>query len=529
MPNPTVQTTLRDPAGVALAGAIWRVELVASDDGSPAAGYVSGSPDHQLVSSADAVADATGAVSLALTPNALISPANTYYRGTVIPPSGMRPEPATFQVPDGAGPYDLGDILHAPSTIPAPGAATPAQLTAHADDTTAIHGIADTSLLETTDGATTKADAAQAAAEATAATALATHDAATTSIHGIVDTANLALITNARADNADLRLVTVNQDSPHGPFAWTIFDDEFNGTLDPVSLLGYNAGASGSSILAGEPSLSFVIEGDYDEAGTHWMEAYYQYRSADNVINVRPYFVQVNRSTHVANLTMNMNGGQISFDSDTTQVGVFTPTALSLRASKILTWPDAGTRLLMTARNQGDTATGVVLQITAANELTFGDANFSAIRFGTTGKIIGPTTAAFNLALDLAAGQNADGAGGRVDLRYGLGTGAGLRLLGGRWSGADRGGRLVALNSGGTEKSYLALGGDTDYWALGSAYVAATGTGTERIRGNATGLGFFGATPVAKPTLAANASDLATAITLVNDIKARLVAYGLAA
>lgn len=40
-------------------------------------------------------------------------------------------------------------------------------------------------------------------------------------------------------------------------------------------------------------------------------------------------------------------------------------------------------------------------------------------------------------------------------------------------------------------------------------------------------IGFNGATPVAKPTLATNATDLATALTLVNDLKARLVAYGL--
>lgn len=48
--------------------------------------------------------------------------------------------------------------------------ATDAQLTAHEADTTNVHGIADTSLLETTAGATTKANAAQAAAISAAAT-----------------------------------------------------------------------------------------------------------------------------------------------------------------------------------------------------------------------------------------------------------------------------------------------------------------------------------------------------------------------
>lgn len=52
---------------------------------------------------------------------------------------------------------------------------------------------------------------------------------------------------------------------------------------------------------------------------------------------------------------------------------------------------------------------------------------------------------------------------------------------------------------------------------------------TPRYEENATGIGFFGATPVAKPTLSAAATDLATALTLVNDLRTRLINYGLAA
>jgi hypothetical protein len=50
-----------------------------------------------------------------------------------------------------------------------------------------------------------------------------------------------------------------------------------------------------------------------------------------------------------------------------------------------------------------------------------------------------------------------------------------------------------------------------------------------RYESSTTRIGFHGATPVAKPTFAADATDLATALTLVNDLKARLVAYGLGA
>ena len=61
--------------------------------------------------------------------------------------------------------------------------------------------------------------------------------------------------------------------------------------------------------------------------------------------------------------------------------------------------------------------------------------------------------------------------------------------------------------------------------------MSASGTpGTnERFRIDGTGVGFFGTAPVAKPTLSAAATDLASVITLANDIRTRLINYGLAA
>ena len=73
-----------------------------------------------------------------------------------------------------------------------------AALTAHEADTTSVHGIADTTALETTTGAQTKADAAQAAAEATAASALTAHNALTDTAHGLPDTSTLIVEGDAR-------------------------------------------------------------------------------------------------------------------------------------------------------------------------------------------------------------------------------------------------------------------------------------------------------------------------------------------
>lgn len=71
-------------------------------------------------------------------------------------------------------------------------------LAGHEAETTNVHGIPDTATLETTSGAQAKADAAQAHAERAAAEALAGHANATTEVHGIADTS--ALLTSADLD-----------------------------------------------------------------------------------------------------------------------------------------------------------------------------------------------------------------------------------------------------------------------------------------------------------------------------------------
>ncbi|MGI5245429.1 hypothetical protein [Dactylosporangium sp. CA-139066] len=64
--------------------------------------------------------------------------------------------------------------------------------------------------------------------------------------------------------------------------------------------------------------------------------------------------------------------------------------------------------------------------------------------------------------------------------------------------------------------------------AEGGNVVAGTTTGTKVGTSATQKLGFFGATPVVRPIgTPANASDLATAQALVNDLKAKLIALGL--
>jgi hypothetical protein len=81
-------------------------------------------------------------------------------------------------------------------------AAAASALAAHEADTTSIHGIANTALLETISGAQAKADAAQAAAISAASTdaasKVAAHEADTTAVHGIADTSVLETQTGAQ-------------------------------------------------------------------------------------------------------------------------------------------------------------------------------------------------------------------------------------------------------------------------------------------------------------------------------------------
>lgn len=71
------------------------------------------------------------------------------------------------------------------------------------------------------------------------------------------------------------------------------------------------------------------------------------------------------------------------------------------------------------------------------------------------------------------------------------------------------------------------LGGVTDITTGVSTIINST-TGSLRFDGGSGRLGFYGATPVVKPTGTPPAStDLATAIALANDLRSKLVAIGL--
>ena len=147
-------------------------------------------------------------------------------------------------------------------------------LTSHNAATTDVHGIPDTSELETQTGAqnkadaaqaaaiaaaeadaTTKANAAQTAAETTAASALSAHNSDTTNVHGISDTANIVLTDDARLSDE------------RTPLDASVTDAKINGTLSQSSITNLTTDLAAkatieSPALTGTPTAPTATAGD---------------------------------------------------------------------------------------------------------------------------------------------------------------------------------------------------------------------------------------------------------------------------
>jgi hypothetical protein len=93
-----------------------------------------------------------------------------------------------------------------------------------------------------------------------------------------------------------------------------------NGTGDfnPTVAMGYNQLPDGSKVQPGENSLSWFVEGDYnDGTPNHKMEAYVQYYNADGSVNVRPLLFQIDRTTN--QITQSVIRGPVAIESATGQ------------------------------------------------------------------------------------------------------------------------------------------------------------------------------------------------------------------
>lgn len=106
----SVTNTIKDPAGTPLANATIRITLIT---GSTSPGYTA---TGEVQGTYSLSTDNTGTWTADLTPNATITPANTYYKVTEGPGNQAV---SNIVVPASGGPYLLGSILVVPPTTPA--------------------------------------------------------------------------------------------------------------------------------------------------------------------------------------------------------------------------------------------------------------------------------------------------------------------------------------------------------------------------------------------------------------------------
>jgi len=117
-----VINTVVDPTGAVIAGVNITVQLYT---GSTMPGFANGQAINAPIST---ITNGSGVWSLTLTPNSLISPANTYYLVTERRDYPRFAAQYAIVVPNGAGPYIVSSIVVSPTVVPSPVAITGMQV-----------------------------------------------------------------------------------------------------------------------------------------------------------------------------------------------------------------------------------------------------------------------------------------------------------------------------------------------------------------------------------------------------------------
>jgi hypothetical protein len=165
--------------------------------------------------------------------------------------AAVNPHPVYLTQAEGDALYEDAGAAAAAQTAAEATAAS--ALTTHAADTTAVHGIADTSVLETTTGSAAK---------------VAAHEADTTNVHGIANTANLETTTGAQTkvdthvnDTSAAHAASAISFSPTGTVAAT----------DVQAAIAEVASEAGSGGASTDVVLVAMSAGDVShDPGTSW-------------------------------------------------------------------------------------------------------------------------------------------------------------------------------------------------------------------------------------------------------------------
>lgn len=96
------------------------------------------------------------------------------------------------------------------------------------------------------------------------------------------------------------RIDLMTGNASYAPMTWEANYSLFGQNADPILGLGYNYGYSGNKPMAGEASMYWMVEGNYDRSSEgindRVMEQYWEASSADRSISWRPIFVMADKS-----------------------------------------------------------------------------------------------------------------------------------------------------------------------------------------------------------------------------------------
>lgn len=355
-------------------------------------------------------------------------------------------------------------------------------------------------------------------------------------------------------------------------YAWVIdtigsFTGSSETHRDPVVMQGFNVAADNprppSNLLDDtKPGFWEAMEGDYwtqdgyDSTWHHQFEWHIQYTPAGGGSYTRP--ISISAAWHVDQTEISFQNtittfednagadllilrGDAAADADpgTNNAEFFTDIIQHNALNPLLKMVADAAGTCAVQFQHGATATWKFESVAASSLNLNTGAGVNRYQFGTAEMVINMTHPVLKLVGDAAGNaviqiQHGGTASWKIEatassaLQVNLGTGVNV------WSLGRDGSTILGKPSVSSIKSRFAGGSGELYQLASNAavttfHIGPNGYSTPELLLGSNAIGFFNTTPIAKRGATADASDLATAITLVNALKADLIAYGLKA
>lgn len=309
--------------------------------------------------------------------------------------------------------------------------------------------------------------------------------------------------------------------------------------IDPILQIGSNVNGSGGRLDPAKPAMYLQFEDDYDDGTARFAEAHITIVTASG-LERRAFFTSIDRVTGRVNQTI-LTGDQINvLESAGTQIAKFDSGGGTGDVFLNVNSPTPTTRSAGFKIDDADVTKWLFYKPANDAAIYLRDATNSRMHAEfVPGANDSAAQTTLRSKLDVMGALSLKGAVVQVNVGEGE-DGEGEAQVSINHHNSQAG--ILSYKTDGANKWWLYQPGSDPFIYLRDmvngkmhvTYMPAAGEGngtTEfnsgvRIIGR---VGFYGNTPITKRTATPDASDLATAITLVNALKADLVAYGLKA